>query len=152
MPFPMKKIIRIILILGIAGIFSFAFVYYYVFMRPKRDVSKSDVAFSVNADSLISEFRTNESAANAKYLDKENGKIVGVSGVVAQITEENGKTSIVLKNNPDLDESVICYMDSSQYDAAKMLKQGDKINIKGVCTGWVDITSEVDLIQCLIIK
>ncbi len=148
----MKKFLKVILILGIIGVVAFASVYYYVFLRSHRKIENSKVQYEISASNLISEFAKNEAEANAKYLDKDQGKVIMVTGKVSAVTEENGRISVVLKDNSSEEGGVICYLDASQNEIAKTLKNGDFIKMKGACTGWVDITSEVDLVQCLVIK
>ena len=48
----MKKYLNIILIFVVLGIVTFAGVYYYVFLRPLRDISKSEAEYKAMAKKI----------------------------------------------------------------------------------------------------
>ena len=153
MKFLIKKRLNIILIILIPGIMVISGIYYYMFLRPLRDVSKMDPEYKLSSQQLISEFSNEEAAANAKYLGKENGKVIQVKGKISEIKlENNGIFTCTLRDKPEIEASIICYLDSLEANKIKRYHTGDFIVIKGTCIGWVYLTSEVDLIKCIIVE
>jgi hypothetical protein len=124
----MKKWMKIVALIGILGIVTGGIIVYRIYTKPHRDVTKEQ-ALTITADALYDAFKTNEEAANKQYLDKA----VAVSGeVVAVSTNQDGKTVIDFKT-ADTFVVVNCTCKEKPGD----VKEGDKITIKGICTGYI---------------
>lgn len=124
----MKKWLRILLIIGFAGIVTGGFIAYRIFTKPHRDVTKEQ-GVSITAQALYEAFHTNESAANAKYLDKA----IQIQGEVANVsTNQDGKTVIDFKTNDPL-VVINCTFKQSPGN----LHPGETITFKGICTGYI---------------
>ena len=123
---------------------------YQEYTRKNENLSYVKANFQIQANALIKEFEENEKKANEKFLDK----IIAVSGTIRDvIKDDKGYYSIVLGGDKKM-SSVRCSMDSIQDDIA-LLKQGNIIRIKGVCTGFnADelLGSDIILNRCVIQK
>jgi DNA/RNA endonuclease YhcR with UshA esterase domain len=123
-----KKIISTILILGILG----AFIAYKMYNKPHVDVAETAADISIAANTILTEFSTDETTANAKYLDK----IVAVKGAISAIKTEKGKGIITLKTNDDFG-NILCHLSEVSTQKISDLKEGQTITVKGICTGFL---------------
>ena len=129
-----KRRLKILGIAVVVVIVSFFSMRYYVYNAGKRDIQSEETAFAVTSDKIATEFTSNTTASNKKYLEKP----VAISGT---ITSVNGKEVI-------LDNSVNCTFLS----ATNSLKKDQKITIKGRVVGYDDLLGEVRLDQCNLSK
>lgn len=125
------KIIGTIIVLVIVSFFS---VRYYIYNAGKRDIQSEETAFTVPSNTIVTEFTSNTTTANKKYLEKP----IAVSGI---ITSVNDKEVI-------LDNSVNCNF----LTASNSLKKDQKVTIKGRVVGFDDLLGEVRLDQCNLSK
>lgn len=130
----MKKIIIPILILGAIGIA----IGFYMYNKPVQSLEKKKAEVMISASQLVTEYEADETAANEKYL----GKVVEVSGKIADIVSEEGKTKIQLETSNPM-AMVICEMEDGSDTG---LNEGDEAKIKGLCSGYL---SDVILVQCV---
>ncbi len=79
---------------------------------------------------LIKEFMANDTAANKKYLEK----VLAVSGPVASIdiATDSGST---IKFADNTGSYAIFSLEKTQLNKVKMIKAGDTVSVKGVCSG-----------------
>lgn len=130
----MKTWKKTVLTVGIIGILAAGIVVSYVFLKPHRDVT-SEKAIPLTAQALYDAFKTNETEANAKYLNKA----IELSGEVLDIvTNQEGKTVVNCKTNDPL-VVINCTFKTSP----GALKAGDNIVFKGICTGYIPDTNVV---------
>jgi hypothetical protein len=124
----LKKILLaglVLLLLGAAAV-------WYIFTEKFADTSKQEATFTVNAMDLLSEFQKNDSAANKKYAEK----IITVNGRVFET--EAADTTINIKMVDTLTDAYIIFAFQTQHlAAAKQLKEGDSVSIKGSCSGGI---------------
>ncbi len=124
----MKKFLKIGFVAMIIGVIG---IWFFVFYFPKTDfyrnltVKKAD---PVSASEIAQDFLSDENTAFAKYSSKQ----IEVSGVVEQSQFENGKTAVYLKTN-DAATNIYFLMK----DSIGGVKVGDKITLKGICTGYL---------------
>lgn len=109
----------------------------YLYQKPVSSIKKKDANHVLKAISLLNEFSTNESEANANYLDK----ILEVSGEIYAVEDQK----ILLKTNQPF--HVVCEM-AEGFDAGQH-KPGDQITCKGVCAGKL---MDVILTRCVIVN
>lgn len=140
----MKKLFFISLIVLLIGALIAFFVYTRVYNKPHKDIRSATADYVLTTSELIMEFKTNESEANQKYLDK----IIQVSGVIQSIDTANGLSVITLRNGNDL-ESVICNMDPVENQKVIGLEAGNTLETKGVCTGFL---LDVMLVRTVIVN
>ncbi len=132
-----KKIIGLVIIVGLLG----AIFGYQQFSKKLDNTADLKSEISLSAQELFTEFEKDESAANKTFLDK----IVTVNGIVSSTKVEDGKTNIYLETE-DMLANIFCQMESP----LKIIpKEGDKVTIKGVCTGYL---SDVVLVRSVLIK
>ncbi len=115
------------------------------------DPSNGKSVYTVNATDLIREFRTNDSLANAKYREK----VITVSGR-ASITEMPNDSTVTIKISDSTGSYLIFPFSSGSLPAAKKIKAGDTISVKGSCSGGIysDIlsTESVTFKRCALNK
>lgn len=134
----MKKILISVVILGAIG----AGIGYYLYNKPVESLENKKADIEVTAAKLLSDYETDENAANAQYL----GKIVQVSGTVADVLNEGGKIIIHLNTDNPI-SLIICNLEdgAAQPDVAA----GAEIKVKGNCSGYL---SDVVLDRSSIVK
>ncbi len=123
--FKKKNILVAIVIVALAGVG----LVWYLFTEKFGDTSKEAADFTVTATALISEFKKNDSAANKKFAEK----IITVTGIVTSI--EPADTALNLKMADSTGSYVIFAFQQQHIAEAKAIKQGDKISVKGSCSG-----------------
>src|SRR6185436_13850722 len=79
---------------------------------------------------LIKEFMANDTTANKKYLEK----VLEVSGPVASIDIAADSISTI-KFADSTGSYAIFSLEKTQLDKVKMIKTGDPVSVKGVCSG-----------------
>lgn len=135
----MKKIIFLLLIIGaLAG----AGTAWYLWNKPHEDLGKASADFTLSAQELMQAFTDDETAANAKYLNK----VIQVSGTVAEVRTADGGEPAVLLDTGNPMSMVICQLDPRNPTAAEGLETGQEASFKGQCTG---ILSDVVLVNCV---
>lgn len=136
----MSKGFKITLLILVVIIVVGGIVAYQMFTKPRRDVA-NEKGMVVSAAQLVAEFQQNETAANAKYLDKP----VEVTGTVADVKQnQDGKTTVLLSSD-DAMTGVFCTL--KQSDAS--ITAGSAVTIKGICHGML---SDVRLGEAIVVK
>ena len=133
----MKKIIIPLLLIGIGIGFGI-----YEYNRKPASTHKLKADISINSSTLVHDYKDDEPVADIKYLNK----IVQITGTISSISSENELTTISLKSDDPL-SGVLCEMEGSQN--AISFSEGDKIMLKGRCTGYL---MDVVLVNCIVIK
>lgn len=137
----MKKIFFIGVIFALLAA-SYA---YYLYQKPLADLENADVAYSINADELFSQFQNNEDEANKKYL----GKVIQVNGKVKELSiGDSGDLSVILYSGAAI-FGINCGLGKTKDSPFKNYKVGDSIKVKGECTG---IAMDVVMTRCVIVK
>lgn len=115
--------------ISIAGLaLSIALTVYFVYAREHRDVS-TEKGIQVTAQELFEAFVADENAANAQYLDKA----IQITGEVLNVTtNQDGNTVVDFKTN-DPFFVINCTFKTDP----GVLKTGDTITFKGICTGYI---------------
>ncbi|MBC8047173.1 MAG: hypothetical protein H7Y00_10285 [Fimbriimonadaceae bacterium] len=141
----MKKYLKIILPILLVVIGIVAWYGYSEYNRGHEDVSKQKADITINAPDLTKAFSEDEDAANALYLDKA----IAVSGTIKSVDkDESGNYTIQLAGESEL-SNVSCQMDERHNNEAANLHTGEKITVKGTCTG---VLMDVVLIRCAVDK
>lgn len=134
----MKKVLLLLLALGVIG----AGVGYYLYNKPVASLEHKKADVVVTAAQLIADYESDEQAADEKYL----GKVVQVSGKIADMTTAEGKMKINIET-PNPIALIICEMETGVETGS--VKAGDDIKIKGMCSGYL---SDVILVQSTIVN
>lgn len=147
-----KKILRFTLFAAGAAVVLGLCVAIYMFYKPQRDVVGEKPSFTLTAGELYKEFSTNEPQANQKYLSDKNGKIIQLSGIVSEIiAQADTAVSISIKDKEMKIGAILCSVGRNDVSKASKFKVGDKIVLKGECTGYMDLTNEVSMSKCVIL-
>ncbi len=121
-----KKILYGILVIGLLG----AAATWYIFSEKFSDTSETKTDFTINALDLIHEFEKNDSLANKKYAEK----MIVVNGMVSEI--EAADTTVNIKMVDTTSGAYVIFAFQQQHrEEAKKIKEGDKVSIKGSCSG-----------------
>ncbi len=138
-----KNWLKIVLLIGLAGLVIGGAVIYYMWNKPHRNIAAAEADFVISAADLLHEFERDETTANQKYLDK----VIAVRGDVTGIeTTPDGTINITLHTGNEM-SAVICGMLPDEKEKAAKLQEGDNITVKGLCTGYL---SDVVLTKCSI--
>ena len=100
---------------------------------------------SADAASLVSLYEKDEQKANKLYL----GKPIDVTGTISEITNQHDTLVNVMLGNPEAMHRVSCLLNAKHTDAIKPFKAGDKITVRGICTGYL---MDVELNRCVVIR
>lgn len=120
----LKRIIIGALFLGLMG-GGFA---YMQLNKDHRDIAAEEASIKVSSTDLFQAYLDDEAGANAIYLDN----VVEVSGVITEVSTEEGAEMIVLQTSDDF-FGVNVYFDD--VNLLTGLAPGNSIRIKGHCTG-----------------
>lgn len=123
-----KKLFKWVLLLVFITVLTGGFVGYKMYNKPHRDVLHAR-GIHVPAAKLVTDYETNEEAANSAYLDK----VLEVTGIITEVSKnQKGETVVVLDGTGI--GTVRCTMEGSvQHD----MKTGASVIIKGICTGYL---------------
>ena len=86
--------------------------------------------YILSSGELIKEFMANDMAANKKYLEK----VLEVSGPVASIDIATDSSSTI-KFADSTGSYAIFSLEKTRLNKVKMIKTGDMVSVKGVCSG-----------------
>jgi len=141
-----KKIIRVLIVLVVAGALIGVGAGLYMFFMPQRNVQNLPVDFQVTASDLTEEFLNDITSANQKYLSADGeSKILEVTGKVSRISENfNGEKVVLLKDDDDkAGVSATFTHDTNQ--AVNELEPGDVVTIKGVIRSGAYYDQDLDM-------
>ena len=130
-----KKLIRIVIIALLILIASIFIIKLY--NKPPVNIAETEAKYHLSSQKLINDFITDEDTANKKYVKQ----IIQISGKVL----EADNTSITIKDE-NSESTILCSFASKIEN--NQLKKGQKIVIKGLCTGYL---LDVVLIDCVLI-
>ena len=138
------KIILGALIIIVIGVVS---VLLYI-NKPHPSYEKLKAEFTLTPKVIYDEFKANGKATGLKY----NGKMIELNGVVSKVEASDTLVTVVFAFTQGLfgDEGVRCAMLSKFNKDSKDFKQGDKIDLKGMCQGFND--TDVIFEKCSLIK
>jgi hypothetical protein len=110
--------------------------------RTQKSTFDIDVFASTTATSLVKEFEVDETSANKKY----NDQVISVKGIIHSIEITDSTQRIILKGETG---GVIGELEKSERKKTAVLKAGDSLILKGVCTGFL---MDVILIRTIIVN
>lgn len=138
-----KKIVIIVLlsILAIAG-----GVAYYLWNKPKTNAADVKPNYILPADSVGAAFAKDEEAANAKFV--KDSVALEIQGVVDTTFINEGNEAVIQLATSTPDYPVKCYFLAGESVQAN---KGEKVVIKGFCTGYL-MMDGVQMSKCALIK
>jgi hypothetical protein len=126
------------------------FFFYREYSRTNPDLKKRNADHSYSVMELIEVFENDSAASNNKL----NGKVLAVSGNIKTIDAFGNPVVIVLGESGQM-SSVLCSMDSTHAPDYMNLREGDKVIIKGICTGGETLDmfgTDIKLNRCVVEK
>lgn len=133
---------KTILIVGGILLLGGAITGYLIYNKPYEKMESASIDFKTTAESLFTDFESDENLANEKYLDK----IMVVSGVVKGVnTSEDGLVNVMLESGGMMG-GVICKLDELTEHKRKTFSEGETVTFKGICTGML---MDVVLVRCV---
>lgn len=144
-----KKIGLTILVIVLCA----AAVGYYLYNKKHFSVMDADPVATITAAVLHQTFVTDSSLAKNKFTgDENNQKVIKLDGEIVEVKkDQRGNTIILLKTTVD-GAFINCTMEGK----AENINAGNKIVLKGICTGYLDgdmgIPGDVFLNRCYLIK
>jgi hypothetical protein len=122
---------RIFFTLGCGLVVALAGIALYLYNKPLRNVA-DETGIPVSATELYSKFTSNEPQANQAYLNK----VLQVSGQVLEVKNVTSAGKVVVLNTGDPMFGVACMLNNVKAPT-RPVKPGEKITIKGICTGYL---------------
>lgn len=127
------KILIILVILALLGFGVYSYLY-----QGHRDIASEKQSYLVTANSIFEEFKTNETKANEKYLDK-------AIEVYGKVTGMDLETNSVI-----IDEKLfIVFKDKIKEDDMMLLSN---VNVKGRFIGYDDLLGELKMDEGSVVK
>jgi len=148
-----KKIVKRGLIIIALGIVIGGGIFLYMFFQPHRDVQATKTDFQLEAKQIVDEYLKDANAANDKYLQEEgDSKIIEVSGVVAEISEDFNNQKVLLLKGKGENAGVSCTFTSATNKNAATLKVGDQVTIKGVIRSGAGYDEDMEMYEDVIME
>ena len=148
-----KKLLKIGIIIIIAGSLIGAGIAYYMFNMPHRNVQDSKTDFALSSSQIVSEYLMDTQAANEKYLAADgDSKILEISGIVNKITKGyDGQIILLIKEPSDKAGVSSTFTQENSINAAKV-KIGSSIIIKGVIRAGASYDEDLELYENVILE
>lgn len=139
----MKILLGVLIVIAVGALS----VYLYI-NKPHPSYEKLKAEFTVTPKAIYDEFKANSKATGLKY----NGKMIELNGVISKVEASDTLVTVVFAFTQGLfgDEGVRCAMLSKFNKSTKEFKQGDNIDLKGLCQGFNE--TDVILEKCSLIK
>lgn len=118
---------------------------FYLLTKKPADVRKLSANYELTASKIVADYNTDENKANSLYLDK----VVAVKGNITEVKIDPTGQATVFLDSGDPMAAVTCSFYDEEATAAKTLKKGNEVIIKGKCTGKL---MDVVLNKCSIAK
>ena len=145
-----KKIWIIVSIIAIIGAIG-ATIGYFMMNKQVKDFAKSKAEITLSSKALFDEFQSSEASANAKYV--ANDKTMQVEGQILEIIQNEDSTSTISLDVMLEGGDISCNLSKEESAKSAKFKKGDKITLKGQCTGYQElINKEVVMIRCGIVE
>ena len=117
---------------------------YYLYTKPSPKAANLKADFTLKTEDLTKAFQTNSVNAAKDY----SGKVIEVTGKLTDIkTDDKGLVTLILEGSPET--TVSCIFDKP---LIQKLNKGDFVTLKGFCSGWDELFSEVKLHSGSLIK
>lgn len=131
----MKKWLKVLLVLFIVGVIAAFLVYKFVINKPHADISKAKADFEFAANDLWQKYTTDSKMSDSLFT----GKVIQVDGTVGRVEEADSTIYVVFVMEADSmfgDRSIRCELDPVQVSEKPLIKTGDAVKLKGLCSGY----------------
>ena len=112
--------------------------------KPHTDIRNSKPEMVMTPPDLIKEFVRDENTATKLYTEK----IIQINGIVNDINTSDEKIIVTFKDG-ESESSVICHMQAEEKSKTLKLQKGQKISVKGMCSGFL---LDVMMVRCVLIN
>lgn len=148
-----KRILKIVIILAVAGIITIGGIGLYMFNMPHRDVQNTDTDYRLTTTEIVSEYLSDKNGADEKYLSEDgNSKVLEITGTVSEITDDyNGAKVLVLKEN-DAKAGVRCTFTPETENHLKDVTTGTKVTVKGVIRSGASYDEDLEMYENVILE
>ena len=148
-----RKIIKIIAILGIAGILIGGGIGFYMFNKPHRDVQSTEADYSLTASEIVSEYLSDIEAANQKYLSANgDSKILEITGVISKISEDYNGQKVVLFMGDQGKAGVRATFTQETNSSLEDVQVGQTITVKGVIRSGASYDDDLEMYEHVILE
>ncbi len=148
-----KKVIKIAAILGVAGILIAGGIGLYMFNMPHRDIQSADADYTLTTSEIVSEYLTDNDAANKKYLAADgNSKILEITGVVGKISEDFAGQKVVLLKDKQLKAGVSATFTSETNSSLRDVQVDQTITLKGVIRSGASYDEDLEMYEHVILE
>jgi len=127
---------KVIGISAIVVVLAAALMGYMLWNKPHKEV-KDASGVKITASELYNSFITDSAKARTLYTDK----VVQVTGEVARLALNQQDQQIILIKTPVSGAYINCTME----EKAEVLKEGDPVTIKGICSGYISGDADMGL-------
>lgn len=147
-----KRILKLFLILVIAGIIIGGGIALYMFNMPHRDVQSQKADYSLSSTEIVNEYLNDKDAANKKYLAADGeSKILEITGTIQKISEDlNGQVVILIKNEGDKAGVRSTILPGSELLISE-LKTGENITVKGVIRSGANYDEDLEMYEHVVL-
>jgi len=129
----MKKSLKLLLTVAVLLVLALFGGYSYLMKGGARDINSEPAAYTIDANALTANFKTDNAHSNKMYLN--------------QTVAVTGEVSACDAKNVTLNQNVICSL-----QGAAPIKVGQKVKLKGRLLGFDDLMEEIRLDQCSLIQ
>lgn len=148
-----KKILRIAVILVIAGVIIGGGIGLYMFNMPQRDVQAATADYTMTASEIVGEYLAGREAANNKYLsDDGDSKILVLTGTVNKISDDFGGQKVVLLKTDGDKAGVSATFTPETSSKVADLQVGTTITVKGVIRSGASFDEDLGLYENVILE
>jgi hypothetical protein len=148
-----RKIIKIGIILLLAGLLIGGGTVLYLFNMPHRNVQSASTDYTLSASQIVTEFLDHPSDANEKYLaDDGDSKILEITGIVKKISIDFNNQKVVLLQS-DTDKAGVSF--SFTQETSKNISEvqiGQSITIKGVIRAGAAYDEDLEMYEYVILE
>jgi hypothetical protein len=140
----MKRLLKIGAVLAVVGVLAAAYVWFFIYNKPHKNYEKAKPEAVLSAADCFNSFVNN----NNDYT----GKVIQLDGALSNVESQDSLVIVVFVFNEGMfgDEGIRCTMLPKYKQDALELNMNDKIDIKGLCTGYNG--TDVILEHCSIIN
>jgi hypothetical protein len=148
-----KKVLKVIAILGAAGLLIGGGIGLYMFNKPHRDVQSADADYTLSTSEIVAEYLADIDAANKKYLAADgDSKILEITGVVSKISEDFNGQKVVLLAGVEAKAGVSATFTSETNSSLSNVQVDQTITIKGVIRSGASYDEDLEMYEHVLIE
>ena len=148
-----KKVLKVIAILGVAGLLIGGGIGLYMFNKPHRDVQSANADYTLSTSEIVAEYLADKDAANKKYLAADgDSKILEITGVVSKISEDFNGQKVVLLAGAQAKAGVSATFTSETNSSLSNVQVDQTITIKGVIRSGASYDEDLEMYEHVLIE